>query len=204
MKMKNAGMTLWFTGLSGSGKSTLARGIGRKLSDIDLAVEVLDGDQIRATLSPDLGYTKQERDVNIRRIGFLSQLLSRNGVIVIVAAISPYRETREEIRKNHLSVPFIEVFVDCPLPVLIARDTKGLYQRAIQGHIQNFTGISDPYEPPQNPEIVVHTSCQSPDDSVAHIFTSLRQMNLLADIWKEDLATVRAFDGRNLEAGNGH
>jgi adenylyl-sulfate kinase len=190
MKMKNVGMTLWFTGLSGSGKSTLSRSIGRKLSDMGLAVEVLDGDQVRAALSPDLGYTKQERDVNIRRIGFLSQLLSRNGVIVIVAAISPYRETREEIRKNHLSVPFIEIFVDCPLDVLIARDTKGLYQRAIQGHIQNFTGISDPYESPQNPEIIVHTDCQSPDESVAHIFASLREMDLLSDIWKANLAAL--------------
>jgi adenylylsulfate kinase len=177
-KTDRAGMVFWFTGLSGAGKSTLAQRLASSFSAADLAVEVLDGDLIRGILSPDLGYSRQDRDLNIRRIGFLSYLLSRNGVIVIVAAISPYRETRVEIRKHHAGVPFIEIFVDCALEVLIARDAKGLYQKAIRGEIQNFTGISDPYEAPENPEITVHTDCQTPEESVACILAALRQMNL--------------------------
>ena len=151
-------MTLWFTGLPGAGKSTLAKRVAEKLLECSVRVEVLDGDIIRGVLSSDLGYSKQDRDVNIRRIGFLSQVLSRNGVVVIVAAISPYRAVREEVRRNHDGILFVEIFVDCPLEVLVGRDTKGLYQRALRGEIRHFTGVSDPYETPENPDIIVHTS----------------------------------------------
>jgi len=174
--MHKPGMTLWFTGLPGAGKSTLAKGVAEKLLHSGVRVEVLDGDVIRAALSSDLGYSKQDRDVNIRRIGFLSQVLSRNGVVVIVAAISPYRAVREEVRRNHDGILFVEIFVDCPLEVLIGRDTKGLYQRALRGEIRNFTGVSDPYETPENPDIIVHTDRQTPDESVSRIFEALRRM----------------------------
>jgi adenylylsulfate kinase len=169
-------MTLWFTGLPGAGKSTLAKGVAEKLLDCGVRVEVLDGDVIRQVLSSNLGYNKQDRDVNIRRIGFLSHLLSRNGIVAIVAAISPYRAIREEVRRNHGGILFVEIFVDCPLEVLVGRDTKGLYQRALRGEIQNFTGVSDPYETPENPEIIVHTDRQTPDESVSQIFEALRKM----------------------------
>ncbi len=180
------GITFWFTGLPGAGKSTLAGLVGRKLSDAGVRVEVLDGDLVRAILSPELGYSKHDRDLNIRRIGFVSQLLSRNGVVVLVAAISPYRQLREEIRKNHRGTPFIEIFVDCPLEVLIKRDVKGLYKRALGGDIQNFTGISDPYEAPENPEIVVHTARQTPNKSVAETFASLRGRYVADTLLKAD------------------
>ena len=174
--MHKPGMTLWFTGLPGAGKSTLAKGVAEKLLHSGVRVEVLDGDVIRQVLSSNLGYNKQDRDVNIRRIGFLSQVLSRNGVVVIVAAISPYRAVREEVRRNHDGILFVEIFVDCPLEVLIGRDTKGLYQRALRGEIRNFTGVSDPYETPENPDIIVHTDRQTPDESVSRIFEALRRM----------------------------
>jgi adenylyl-sulfate kinase len=180
------GMTLWFTGLPGSGKSTLAKRVAGKLLDSGVRVEVLDGDVIRSVLSSDLGYSKHDRDVNIRRIGFLSQLLSRNGVVVIVAAISPYRAIREEVRQHHAGILFVEIFVDCPLEVLITRDTKGLYQKALRGEIQNFTGVSDPYETPENPEIVVHTDRQTPDESVSQIFEALRRMAVPCELPKAE------------------
>jgi adenylylsulfate kinase len=180
------GMTLWFTGLPGAGKSTLAQRVAGKLLDAGVRVEVLDGDVIRTVLSPDLGYSKQDRDANIRRIGFFSQLLSRNGVVVIVAAISPYRATREEVRQNHGGLRFVEIFVDCPLKVLIARDTKGLYQRALRGEIPNFTGVSDPYETPENPEIIVQTDRHTPDESVSQIFEALRKIAVPCELPKGD------------------
>jgi adenylylsulfate kinase len=179
-------MTLWFTGLPGAGKSTLAQRVARKLLDAGVRVEVLDGDAIRSALSPDLGYSKQDRDANIRRVGFLSQLLSRNGVVVIVAAISPYRATREEVRQNHGELRFVEIFVDCPLKVLIARDIKGVYQRALRGEIQNFTGVSDPYETPENPEIIIHTDRHTPDESVSQIFEALRKIAVPCELPKGD------------------
>ena len=171
-----AGLTLWFTGLPSAGKSTLAQLLARKLSDVGVRVEVLDGDLVRAALSSELGYSKADRDANIQRIGYLSQLLSRNGVVVVVAAISPYQEMRRKIRQNHGSIPFVEIFVDCSLEVRVKRDVKGLYQKALRGEIQNFTGISDPYEAPENPEIIVHTDRQTPEESVCHIFTALREI----------------------------
>jgi len=167
------GLTLWLTGLSGAGKSTLARHIERELRTGQLQVEVLDGDIIRENLSKGLGFSKEDRDTNIRRIGFVSNLLSRNGVIVIVAAISPYRSVRDEVRAQHGKTPFVEVFVECPVEVLTKRDVKGLYEKALRGEITNFTGVSDPYEHPLRPEIVVRTHEETENQSAARILTWL-------------------------------
>jgi adenylylsulfate kinase len=167
------GFTLWFTGLSGSGKTTLARLVEQHLRQRGLRVEVLDGDVVRTHLSKGLGFSKEDRDTNIRRIGFVCKLLSRNGVVAIAAAISPYRDVRTEVR--HEIGRFVEVYVQCPLEVCAARDTKGLYQRALAGDIPNFTGISDPYEPPLTPEITVHTDREAPEESTRRIITWLEE-----------------------------
>src|SRR5689334_25152039 len=143
---KHTGFTLWFTGLSGAGKSTISERVYAKLREAGAKVELLDGDVVRTHLSKGLGFSKEDRDTNIRRIGFVCELLSRNGVIAIAAAISPYRAVREEVRARIEN--FIEVFVDCPLEVLATRDVKGLYRKAMAGEIGQFTGVSDPYEPP--------------------------------------------------------
>ncbi len=167
------GFTLWFTGLSGAGKTTLARLVEHDLRARGLRVEVLDGDVVRQNLSKGLGFSKEDRDTNIRRIGFVCNLLSRNGVVAIGAAISPYRSVRDEVRAAQDTGRFVEVFVDCPLSVLLQRDVKGLYQKALNGEIKNFTGVSDPYEPPDRPEIVIHTDLESEQASAARILSWL-------------------------------
>src|ERR1700685_1642847 len=141
--MTHAGFTLWLTGMSGAGKSTISDKLIERLRTAGAKVELLDGDIVRTNLSQGLGFSREDRDTNIRRIGFVSELLSRNGIIVVVAAISPYRETREEVRRRLGN--FVEVFVNCPVDVLAARDVKGLYKKALAGEVGNFTGISDPY-----------------------------------------------------------
>jgi adenylyl-sulfate kinase len=171
------GFTLWLTGLSGAGKTTLARTLEPALAGCGRRVEVLDGDELRRHLSPELGYSKADRDLNIRRIGFIAHLLSRNGVIAIVAAISPYREARDSVRLQH-EVPFIEVFVECPLEVLVQRDTKALYERARSGLVTNLTGVSDPYEPPVKPELTVHTARESVEESCVRIIHELERRGL--------------------------
>ena len=153
--MAQKGFTLWFTGLSASGKSTLSLKVEKRLREIGLRVEILDGDVVRENLSKGLGFSKEDRDINILRIGFVSHLLTRNGVAVLVAAISPYREIRDKNRA--LIGNFVEVFVDTPLEVCAQRDPKGLYKKAMAGEIKGFTGVSDPYEPPLNPELVIDT-----------------------------------------------
>jgi adenylyl-sulfate kinase len=172
------GFTLWFTGLSGAGKSTLSERMRNALAGEGYRVEVLDGDEVRRNLSDGLGFSKEDRDANIRRIGFVARMLSRNGVVAITAAISPYRTVRDEVRRAH-EAPFIEVFVDCGVEELVRRDPKGLYARALRGEILNFTGISDPYEPPAAPEIIVRTDCETVDDSFARIIDWLRQRGLV-------------------------
>src|SRR3712207_3489984 len=157
------GFTLWFTGLSGAGKSTISELVERALRERGLRVEVLDGDVVRTNLSKGLGFSKEDRDENIRRIGFVANLLERNGVIAMTAAISPYREIRDEVRAKHQT--FVEVFVKCPLETLVERDVKGLYKKALAGEIANFTGVSDPYEEPLNPEIVVETDRETVEES---------------------------------------
>jgi phosphoadenosine phosphosulfate reductase len=154
------GFTLWFTGMSGAGKSTISRALELRLRERGAKVEVLDGDVVRTHLSKGLGFSKEDRDENIRRIGFVCELLSRNGVIAIAAAISPYRAVREEVRAR---IPnFVEIYVECPVEVLAERDVKGLYKRALAGEIPHFTGISDPYEAPVNPEVTVNSSTETP------------------------------------------
>jgi adenylyl-sulfate kinase len=171
------GFTLWFTGLSGAGKSTLAQGVRDVLVARGRGVEILDGDEVRTNLSKGLGFSKEDRDTNIRRIGWVCEVLSRNGVIAIAAAISPYRAIRDEIRER---IPnFFEVFVDVPLEVLIERDTKGLYKKALAGEIKGFTGIDDPYEAPLDPELVIHTDKETPAESAGRILAALRELQYI-------------------------
>jgi len=167
------GFVLWMTGLSGSGKTTLANLVEAELKRRHMRVERLDGDVVRQSLTADLGFSKEDRDKNIQRVTFVAKLLSRNGVAVITAFISPYRATRDWVRRE--VTRFIEVFVDCPLEECIRRDVKGLYAKAIAGQIPEFTGISDPYEPPLNPEIVVHTDRETVEQSLAKIMGYLER-----------------------------
>ena len=172
------GFTIWFTGLSGSGKSTLSRLVEAELRKKGLTkIETLDGDIVRTNLSKGLGFSKEDRDTNIKRIGFVCKLLSRNGVIAIAAAISPYREVRDFNRKD--IVDFVEVFCHCPLNVCIERDVKGLYKKAIAGEIKNYTGLDDPYEPPLNPEVVLETDKETPEESVSKIMHKLEMLGYI-------------------------
>lgn len=178
-----AGGTLWFTGMSGSGKSTLASELASRLRARGARVEVIDGDVVRTQLCRGLGFSKDDRQENIRRIGFVCELLSRNGVIAIAAAISPYRACREELRSRIEN--FIEIYMDCPVSVLVERDVKGLYKKALAGEIPNFTGISDPYEPPMNPEVTVDSSKDSIEDSVAAVLRVLEAKGVIAALPEE-------------------
>jgi len=177
------GFTLWLTGLSGAGKTTLAQEVVRELRNHRLSVEVLDGDEVRTNLSKGLGFSKEDRDTNIRRIGYVSRLLSRNGIGVISAAISPYRAIRDEVRSSieRDGVQFIEVYVKCPINVLAERDVKGLYKKALAGEIKEFTGVSDPYEEPLDPEIVVETDRESIQQSAAKIIDVLERRVIVGD-----------------------
>jgi len=172
------GFTLWFTGMSGAGKSTISRRIEQRLRALGAKVEVLDGDLVRTHLSKGLGFSKEDRDENIRRIGFVCELLSRNGVIAIAAAISPYRAVREEVRARIAN--FVEVYVQCPIEVLAERDVKGLYKKAMAGEITQFTGVSDPYEPPLEPEVMVDSSRETPEQSVEKIWATLEHLGLVS------------------------
>lgn len=175
-----SGAVLWFTGLSGGGKSTLAAAVGHRVRDVR-PVEILDGDDVRTHLSKGLGFSKEDRDTNVRRIGFVARLLARHGVFVITAAISPYRDIRDEIRRltDAEGIPFVEVFVDAALDSLVERDVKGLYRRALSGEIAHFTGVSDPYEAPLNPDVLVKTDAESIAASVEKILTVLVEKGVL-------------------------
>ena len=170
--MKQQGVAVWFTGFSGAGKSTIADALTKKLKSEGYRLEVLDGDEIRENLTKDLGFSKEDRDTNIRRIGFVAKLLARNGVIVLVPVISPYRAIREEIRANIDN--FVEVFVNAPISVCEERDVKGLYKKVRAGQIKQFTGIDDPYEPPLNPEVECRTDLEELSESVDKIFDRLK------------------------------
>ncbi len=165
------------TGLSGSGKSTVASMLAKRLSALGAQVEILDGDVVRTNLSKGLGFSKEDRDTNIRRIGFVCNLLSRNGVFAIAAAISPYRAIRAEVRAA--AGNFVEVFTDCPLDTLVERDVKGLYKKALAGEIKNFTGVSDPYEAPESPEVRIDSSRQTPEESTDIVWRHLIEVGLL-------------------------
>jgi adenylylsulfate kinase len=175
VQMGEKGFTIWFTGLSCSGKSTLAQKLERELRNRGLSkIEILDGDVVRTHLSKGLGFAKEDRDTNIKRIGFVCKLLSRNGVIAMAAAISPYREVRDYNRRE--IGDFVEVYCKCSLNVCIERDVKGLYKKALAGEIKNYTGIDDPYEEPLNPEVVLETDRETPEESVTKIIQKLETL----------------------------
>ena len=167
--------TLWFTGMSGAGKSTLSVRVAEELKRRGVQLELLDGDEVRTNLSAGLTFSKEDRDLNIRRIAYVCHLLNRNGVSAISAAISPYRDMREHARRL-IGPGFIEIYVECSLERLAQRDVKGLYKKALAGEIKNFTGVSDPYEPPFKAEITVNSETQTPDESFAVIMKHLEQL----------------------------
>lgn len=189
------GFTLWFTGLPSSGKSTLARKVEEILLERGMNVEVLDGDEVRENLSKGLGFSKEDRDTNIRRIGFVAKLLARNGAVAITAAISPYKDVRDEMRRA--IGRFVEVYVQCPIDVLKERDVKGLYKKALAGEIKHFTGVDDPYEAPTRPEVLIESDRETVDASVAKIIRTLEMMEYIprgvgADYSAGDEETIKS------------
>lgn len=177
-KRADTGFVVWLTGLSGAGKSTIAGALAAELRGAGRRVELLDGDVVRTHLSRGLGFTREDRDANVARIAFVAHLLARNGVVVVVAAISPFREARTQARA--LIGDFVEVHVAPPLETCVARDTKGLYRRALAGELEAFTGISDPYEPPDAPELTLDTSAEEPRASVARVLRRLAELGYAA------------------------
>ncbi|MGA1262461.1 MAG: adenylyl-sulfate kinase [Prochlorothrix sp.] len=177
MAETHKGVTLWFTGLSGAGKTTISDAVEEKFKALGVKFERLDGDIVRENLTKGLGFSKEDRDTNIRRIGFVSHLLTRNGVIVLVSAISPYRAIRDEVRQQ--IGDFVEIYVNAPLQVCEERDVKGLYKRARAGEIKQFTGIDDPYEAPLNPEIECRTDLETLDESVQKVMDKLTELGYL-------------------------
>jgi len=176
--MAHKGFVLWFTGLSGAGKTTVSRLMAERLRAAGAKVELLDGDEVRLHLSKGLGFSKEDRDENVRRIGYVCELLARNGVVAIAAAISPYRAVREELRSR---IPnFVEVFAECPVEVLAQRDVKGLYRKALGGEIGQFTGVSDPYEPPAAPEITIRSAEETPQESADRIWEAVTGLGLVS------------------------
>jgi adenylyl-sulfate kinase len=171
------GCTIWFTGLSGAGKTTIANALAPLLQARRCKVEILDGDAVRTNLSKGLGFSREDRDTNIRRIGFVCELLTRNGVFAIAAAISPYKAVRNENRA--LIKDFVEVYVKASLDTCIRRDVKGLYQKALAGEVKEFTGVSDPYQPPDNPEVICDTEQETPGESAQKIVHALEQLDYL-------------------------
>lgn len=174
MTREQRGVTVWFTGLSSAGKTSIALAVERALKARGYKVEVLDGDIVRQKLTKGLGFSKDDRDENIRRIGFVAHLLTRNGVMVLVAAISPYRAVRDEVRRQNGD--FVEVYVNAPLEVCERRDVKGLYKKARLGQIRNFTGIDDPYEPPVNPDVECETDREAIEESMTKVLAKLEEL----------------------------
>src|SRR5687768_14686312 len=175
------GFTLWFTGLSGAGKTTISEIVEHELRNRVRKIEVLDGDIVRTNLSKGLGFSREDRDTNVLRIGFVADLLTRNGVGVIVSAISPFKEVRDQVRRN-IGEDFIEIFVDAPLEVCAERDVKGLYEKAFAGEIPQFTGVSDPYEAPVAPELHIKTDEEEPRESAARVIGQLEELGYLRPV----------------------
>lgn len=173
-----SGFTVWLTGCPGAGKTTVARSLADQLRSTGRSVEVLDGDEVRRAISPDLGFSRRDRDLNVQRLGYIAGLLSRNGVAAIVAAVSPYRAARDGVRHSH-EAPFLEVFVDCALEELVRRDQKGLYSGALRGDVVAMTGVSDPYERPLAPEVHLHTDRERPVDCSARVVRALVDRHLI-------------------------
>ena len=190
--MADKGFTIWFTGLSGSAKSTLSEAVIERLQQREGMHQVLDGDAVRTHLSKGLGFSRENRDTNIKRIAFVCSLLTRNGVICISAAISPYREAREWARQEIGN--FVEIYVKCPIEVCRQRDVKGLYKLVDEGKIRNFTGIDDPYEEPLNPELVVETDKETLEESVEHIFHKLVELEYISPEYLGKGATNAAVE----------
>ncbi len=186
---RHKGFTIWFTGLSGAGKSTVSQILERRLRSLGAKVEVLDGDVVRTHLSKGLGFSREDRDTNIKRIGFVCQLLSRNGAIAIAAAISPYRETRDFVRSQ--IEHFVEVYARCPLDTLVERDVKGLYKKALAGEIKEFTGVSDPYEEPLAPEVILDTNLETPEQSAKKIWVKLEELGFINEGVRSQESEVR-------------
>src|SRR6476620_3283764 len=176
--MSQSGFVVWFTGLSGAGKSTLAAMLAGEISRRDVHVETLDGDEVRLHLSKGLGFSKEDRDTNIRRIGFVAKLIARAGGCAITAAISPYREIRDEQRRA-AGGRFCEVYCACPIEALAARDAKGLYKKALAGEIKNFTGVDDPYEAPTQADVVVETDKETKEQSLTKILAKLEELGFI-------------------------
>jgi 3'-phosphoadenosine 5'-phosphosulfate synthase len=195
----NKGFIVWFTGLSGAGKSTIANELKAELVRRGRHVELLDGDEVRTNLSRGLGFSKEDRDTNIRRIGYVARVVARTGGVAITAAISPYREVRDEVRQQ--TQGFVEVFVRCPIDTLVERDTKGLYRKALAGEIANFTGVSDPYEEPLHPEVVCDTSVETLDESVTKVLDTLDRLGHLDRTVPERLPDGEELEALRAEAG---
>jgi adenylylsulfate kinase len=185
VRQENHGFTLWFTGLSGAGKSTIAEIVGPELERRGILVDHLDGDVVRTNLSKGLGFSREDRDTNILRIGFVAKLLTRHGAGVIVAAISPYAETRDAVR-DMIGERFVEVYIATSLDECARRDVKGLYAKAFAGEIKEFTGVSDPYEAPTNAEIVVETEGRTPEDSAQHVIDRLEELGFITALQAEE------------------
>ena len=188
---KKRGFTLWFTGLSGSGKTTIAEIVEHELRERGRQVEVLDGDIVRTNLSKGLSFSRDDRNINVLRIGFVANLLARNGVAVIVSAISPYKEARDQVRRR--IIDFVEVFVDAPLEVCAERDVKGLYKKAFAGEIEQFTGVSDPYEPPAAPDLVLKTNEEMPEESAHKV---IEKLEFYGYLWSPAKDTEYNWDSR--------
>ena len=188
---RQRGFTLWFTGLSGAGKTTVSEIVEKELKERGLRVEVLDGDIVRTNLSKGLGFSREDRNTNVLRIGFVANLLTRNGVAVIVSAISPYKEARDQVRRR--IIDFVEVFVDVPLEVAAERDVKGLYKKAFAGEIEQFTGVSDPYEPPAAPDLILKTDEETPQESARKV---LEKLEFYGYLWSPSPDTQYNWDNR--------
>ncbi len=180
LKCLDRGFVVWFTGLPGSGKTTIANAVASKLRELGYRVEVLDGDWVRKTINPDAGFTREERRIHLRRVAWIARLLARNGVIALCSFVSPYRSVRKEIREIvEEEAPFVEVYCKCSLKECIRRDPKGLYRKALRGEIKHFTGISDPYEEPENPELILDTEHEHPGKNAEKVLMKLKELNLI-------------------------